>query len=411
MPENCDITLTNIGSLLTLAGSGPLLGKALGDYSATKGPVAIAVSDDRIIAVGEEAEIKANYQPAVTLDLHGALVTPGLIDCHTHPVFANSRVDEFEVKLAGESYESIMAKGGGIISSLKSLRTASDEELSASLKTHLSWMKKHGVVAAECKSGYGLSLEHERRSLEVIRDAQGFEGMHLEPTCLAAHSTPPEFKGRKDEYLDLVCNEILPSVANDKLASAVDIFIEENVFSGDDGRRVLDKAKELGLGAHVHADQLSAGEGTRIANECGALSADHLEYIDDKTIEDMARLGTTAVLLPGSTFFLRQDKWAPARKLIDAGVPVALATDFNPGSSPTANPAFVMTLGCLKLGMTAHETLAAFTRNAAHALRIDKDYGSIEVGKRAAFTVWAVNDLREIPYWFGTNLVKETIIL
>ncbi|MCK6439276.1 MAG: imidazolonepropionase [Planctomycetes bacterium] len=409
--QPCDTLLVNIGSLATLAGDGPLLGSDLGSWQVLNGPCAIAVKDGRVLDAGTQADIESRYRAATTRDMDGALVTPGLVDCHTHPVFVGNRAEEFEMRLKGATYESIMAAGGGIASSVKKLRAADDATLDRELRLHLDLLKAHGVVALEAKSGYGLSLEHERRSLQAIERAQGYAGLTLVPTCLAAHTVPAEFKGRTDDYVALVCDEVLPAIAREKLALAADVFIERGTFSADQGRRVLKRAKELGLATHVHADQLSAGEGTRVAIECGALSADHLEYVDDATIALMAKSGTAAVLLPGSTFFLRQDHWAPARKLIDAGAPIALATDFNPGSSPTASPAFIMTLACLMLAMTPKEALACFTRNAAHVLRIGADYGSIEPGKRAAFTIWHCADVHEIPYWFGANLVRETLIV
>lgn len=412
--NTCDTLYVNISRLHMMQPGGPLLGAALGSVSARFIPdAAIAVHGGRVVAAGTRAAIEKSFRPARVRDLGGCLVTPGLVDCHTHPVFAASRIDEFEQKLKGASYESIAASGGGIASSVGKLRAASDEALAKALRLHLGWLRRHGVVAVECKSGYGLSLEHELRSLRLIRDAQGLEGLQLVPTCLAAHSVPPEFKPIGDAgraaYLEIVLNEILPAVAREKLATAVDVFIERNVFTGDEGRRVLKRAAELGLGAHVHADQLSAGDGARVAADCGALSADHLEYVTDDVTGSMARTGVTGVLLPGSTFYLRQDVWAPARKLIDKGVAVALATDFNPGSSPIVNPAFIMNLACLKLGMTPHEALGAFTRNAAHCLRLD-DYGWLGPGSRAAFTAWEVEDAREIAYYAGGNLVRETVI-
>ena len=413
--QPCDTIYHDIARLHPVAGGGPLIGQSLNDTPAAfTTDAAIAVKNGRVLAAANRSSIEKSFKANRFHSLGGCLVTPGLVDCHAHPVFAASRIDEYELKLKGASYEQIAASGGGIVSSVKKLRDASDKALASSLRKHLAWLKRHGTVAVECKSGYGLSPEQELRSLRLIRDTQGFQGLHLSPTCLAAHSTPPEFRtagsGGREAYVEQVVNKILPAVAREKLATAADVFIERGVFTGDEGRRILKRAKELGLNGHVHADQLCAGDGAKVAAECGALSADHLEHVTDEVIGLLAGAGVTGVLLPGSTFYLRQDDWAPARKLIAAGVAVALATDFNPGSSPIANPAFIMNLACLKLGMTPFEAIGAFTRNAAHCLRISSDYGSIEPGKRAAFTAWEVEDVREIAYYAGSCVVRETVI-
>jgi len=416
-PESEQVLVTGIGTLVTMTGgqsSGYLLGKHLGESLGEIRDAAILCHDGMVIACGHRNDVEAragrDFHGRV-VDVDGALVTPGLVDCHTHPVFVGNRAHEFEMRLAGATYESIMAAGGGIRNSVKRLWEASDEVLASELRKHLGWLRRHGVVAAECKSGYGLSTEHELRSLRAIRDAQGWEGMRLVPTCLAAHSMPPDFPGDRDAFVKQVCEVTLPAVAAEGLAHATDVFVEHGAFTGDQARRIVAAARSLGLTAHIHADQLGPGDGARVAVEFGAASADHLEYVSDEVIAGMAEKSVCAVLLPGSTFCLKQSAWAPGRKLVDAGVPVALSTDFNPGSSPVSSPAFVMTLACLHLGLTPSEALAAFTRNAAQCLGIAAEYGSIAPGMRAAFTVWDVAEVREIPYWAGGNLVVDTLIV
>ncbi|MCA8938167.1 MAG: imidazolonepropionase [Planctomycetes bacterium] len=401
----------NIGALATLdhAGEGPLIGADLGDWEAHAG-LAVLSMNGRIQRVGPEAELKRSNPDARLYDCKGSLVTPGLIDAHTHPAFVKTRADEFQQRLQGASYEEILAAGGGIHHSVDALRAASDEELLAIVQRNLAWLRKHGVVACEGKSGYGLSLRDELRSLRAIRQASIESGVHVEGTCLAAHVVPKEYRERPEAYLDLVCDEILPQVAAEGLASAADIFVEENAFSGADLLRIAAAAKKAGLGLHVHADQLSAGEGARFAAELGALSADHLEYTTPEVAAALAQTKTCGVLLPGSTFVLNQSRWADGRMLVDAGVPIVLATDFNPGSSPVMNPAFIISLACMKLGLSAKEALAAFTRNAAYCLRIDDDFGQIATGRRTALTLWELSSVEEIPYWVAANLVRECVI-
>lgn len=418
-PPSEQVLIVGIKTLVTMTGedggsAGPLLGKALGTSLGLVTDAAILVRNRTVVACGREATVRRRAGREFAgrcIDLQGAMVTPGLVDCHTHPVFVGNRAAEFEMRLRGETYESIMAAGGGIANSVRRLWAASDAEIAAELRLHLGWLRRHGVVAAECKSGYGLVTEHELRSLRAIRDAQGWNGMRLVPTCLAAHTLPPEWAGDRDEFVTQVCEETIPAVALEELAHAVDVFVEKGAFTGDQAARIVRAAQSVGLTAHIHADQLGAGDGSKVAVDTEAASADHLEYVTDDTIARMAEKRVTAVLLPGSTFCLRQARWAPGRKLVDAGVPVALSTDFNPGSSPVPNPAFVMNLACLHLGLTPAEALAAFTRNAAYCIGIDGEYGAIAPGMRAAFAVWEVGNVSEIAYWAGGNLVREVVIV
>ncbi len=411
--QTCDTLLYNIGCLVTMTGdgsaSGPLVGRALGGSLGEIRNAAIAIRGGMVADIGPSDKICSHWQPAesgTATDCDGRLVTPGLVDCHTHPVWVESRAHEFELKLAGASYQEIAAAGGGIRNSVRKLCAADDQTISTELRRHLGWLRRHGVMAAECKSGYGLTLEHELRSLRAIRDANGYQGMRLVGTCLAAHVVPPDWSGDADNFVDHVVEQILPAVVREGLATAADVFVEEGAFTESQARRVISAARQLGLSVHVHADQLGPGAGTRLAVELGAASADHLEYVTPELIQRMAETGVAGVLLPGSTFYLRQDVWAPGRALVDAGVVVALSTDFNPGSSPCPNPAFIMSLACLKLGLKPAEALAAFTRNAAVVAGVADSHGSLSVGRPAAAVLWEAAEVREIPYFVGAGMAQ-----
>ncbi|MBN2491104.1 MAG: imidazolonepropionase [Planctomycetes bacterium] len=405
------VLLRNIARLVTLdhGDDAPRCGSAMGDLAVVD-RAAVAVRAGRILEYGPERALVRRYRGAAVRDAEQALVLPGLVDPHTHPVFAANRVGDFKRRLAGATYQEIAAAGGGILSSVRAVREASDARLRRTLEAHLLRLGRHGVALAEAKSGYGLSLRDEVRMLEAIgwwnRRRADAAGIWLVPTCLAAHSVPPEYRGRRADYVELVIGSILPAVRRRHLAERADVFCEEGVFSVAESRRILTAARDLGLRLTVHADQLSALGGGALAAELGADSADHLEYADRRTIAALARAGTAAVLLPGSTFFLQMKRWAPARKMIDSGVVVALATDFNPGSSPVASPAACMTLACLHLKMTPEECVTAFTLNAAYALRMQAEFGSIRPGKRAVFSLWRAEEPAEIAYAFGDNLCE-----
>jgi imidazolonepropionase len=401
--------LRNIGKLVTLdhGSDEPLVGPAMRELAIVT-QAAVAVRNGRIVEYGPDRKLARRYASARMLDAGGALVMPGLVDPHTHPVFAANRVAEWKMRLGGASYQEIAAAGGGIMSSVRSVRKASDAHLRRMLTTHLRRLHRHGVAVVEAKSGYGLSLPDEVRQLKTIRwwnrTRSTTEGVWLVPTCLAAHSVPAEFKARRGGYLKRVCEKILPEVKRLGLAVRADVFCEEGVFSVEESRAILEAARATGLRTTVHADQLSALGGGFLAAEMGADSADHLEYADRRTIRALQQAGTAAVLLPGATFCLRMKRWAPARRMIDAGVVVALATDFNPGSSPVASPAACMTLASMHLDMTPEECITAFTLNAAYALRLNREFGSIRPGKAGVFSVWQAEEPAEIPYAFGDNL-------
>lgn len=382
-------------------------------HALSGGNLCVGVRHGRVRFVGERASLPPEFGQATRLDAGNRLLTPALIDCHTHPAFVRARADEWQLKLKGATYEEIAAQGGGILSSAKAVAEAGNEALAQATLKNLRLLRTHGVAVVEAKSGYGLGLEHELRQLRAIAHAGERAGMKVIATCLAAHALPGHLRGaavHREQFLREVCDEILPQAARSGLAKRADVFCERGAFTVEEARRVGAAAKACGLALTVHADQLSHSGGTRVACELGAQSADHLEYVDEADVAAMKAAGVAAVLLPGSTFFLRQDKWAPARALMEAGVPVALSTDFNPGSSPICNPAFIMHLAMTHLAMTPEECLAGFTVNAAKALGLDvKEWGVVQAGSRAAFAIWDAAQALELPYYAGSNLCAEVI--
>lgn len=407
------LVIENLRRVVTCDGGGVLVGKAMRELNTLEHSPCVAVENGRVAYVGPRDRLPAAFDTAEHVDARGAVMTPGLIDCHTHPAFVRGRADEFAMRIAGASYEEIAAAGGGILSSMTAVRGATPEKLTEETRRNLLRLRRHGVVAAEGKSGYGLSLEHELNQLIAIRDAGELADMHTVRTCLAAHSLPMEYRGsdeKRAEYLRLVTETILPAVAKDGLAQRADVFCERGVFSAQESRAIGQAARSCGLRLTVHAEQLSDSGGASAAAELDADSADHLEYLSESGADAMLRAGTTAVLLPGSTYVLKMNQWANGRELVERGLVVALATDFNPGSSPVANPAFVMNLAVMYCGLTPEETIAAFTVNAAQALRLNTDeWGVIKPGSRAAFALWDVDHEREIPYYAGTNSCIEVI--
>lgn len=408
--------LENLRRVVTCAPAGvagPLLRERMADLAPLEGDLAIAVRKGRVVFAGKRERLPTFEGRTERLDCRGLVLTPALIDCHTHPAFVASRAAEFEQRLAGATYEQIAAAGGGILSSMGALRDASDAVLNAATQRNLGRLRDHGVAVVEGKSGYGLDQHHELRQLAAIADAGGALDMHTIRTCLAAHSCPPEYRASaatRADYLRLVCDQILPAAARDGLARRADVFCEHGAFDVAAARQVASAARKLGLGLTVHAEQLSLSGGARVAAEFSADSADHLEFADAATIAAMATAGTAAVLLPGSTYHVRMNQWADGRAMIAAGLCVALATDFNPGSSPIPNPTFIMNLAVMRCGLTPAQALAAFTRNAAHALRLDTaQWGLISVGSRAAFALWDVDHERELAYYAGANLCAEVI--
>ena len=407
------LLIKNAAQVVTSHGASakPLVGEALGCIEVIEDG-AVAVSGDQIIAVGPTAEIikqiETDRQTKV-IDAAGKVVLPGLVDPHTHVVFGGSREHELSLKLQGVPYLEILARGGGILSSVEATRAAPEDQLVERGIKYCRQMLAQGTTTAEAKSGYGLSTEAELKTLRAVRRVAAAQPVDLVPTFLGAHAVPKEFKGEPDRYLDLVIEEMLPQVVEQKLACYCDVFCEEGVFSIEQSRRLLMAARAAGLELKLHADEIVPLGGAELAAELGAISADHLLVISDRGIEKMAAAGVIAVLLPGTTFYLREEHYAPARKMIEAGVPLALATDFNPGSSPNNNLQMVINIACLYLRMTPAEVINAITINAAHALGRSATIGSLEENKTADLVIFDAPNYDYLAYRYGTNLV-ETVI-
>ncbi|MEE4245055.1 MAG: imidazolonepropionase [Kangiellaceae bacterium] len=342
-------------------------------------------------------------------DANGIYITPGLIDCHTHMVFGGSRADEFEQRLKGASYEEIALRGGGILSTVNATRTATKSDLFESASKRISSLVNEGVTTLEIKSGYGLDTEHEIKMLEVVKQLSEQLSVDIEPTFLGAHALPAEYKEDADGYIDLVCDEMLPAIAKRKLATAVDAFCESIGFSTEQTERVFQAAQNFGLNIKLHAEQLTDQQGTQLACKYNALSADHLEYVSEDGVKQMTKSGTVAVLLPAAFYFLRETQLPPIDLFRSNNVPIALATDANPGSSPCFSLLLVMNMACTIFRMTPEESLRGVTINAAKALDKVETIGSLEVGKQADFVLWDVNSPAELAYQMGINPCKTVV--
>lgn len=408
-----DFLLINAGQLVTVAGNSdhPKRREELSEIGVlTDG--AVAAREGMIIAVGSTAELQKRVEleeDAVVIDAQGKVVLPGLVDPHTHVVFAGSREHELEMKIQGVPYLEILARGGGILDTVRSTRAASRAELFQAAEKYLDEMLAQGTTTAEAKSGYGLTLEDELKTLEVTRDLQEAHSVDLVPTFLGAHAIPEEYKKNPDDFVDLIIREMLPAVARSGLARFCDVFCEDGVFSVEQSRRILTEAKRLGFELKIHADEMVPLGGAELAAELGAVSADHLMVISERGIEMLAASDTVAVLLPATTFCVMGEQYAPARKMIEKGVAVALSSDFNPGSSPVNSLQIVMGIACRQLKMAPAEVISAVTINAAHAIGCAASVGSIEVGKQADLVVFEAKDFRYLMYRFGTNLVDKVI--
>jgi imidazolonepropionase len=364
---------------------------------------AIAVEDGRIAFAGPESALPAAFAGAETVDCEGRWITPGLIDCHTHLVHAGDRAQEFELRLAGASYEDIARAGGGIVSSVKALRAASEDELVRQTLPRLDALIAEGVTTVEIKSGYGLDTENELKSLRAARRIADERDVTVRTTFLGAHALPTEMNGGRTAYIDKVVGEMLPAVAAEGLADAVDGFCEGIAFSPEDMARVFDAATAHGLPVKLHADQLSNLHGAELAARYGALSADHLEYTDDAGAAAMAKAGTVAVILPGAFYFIRETKKPPVALFRKHGVKMAVATDSNPGTSPLTSLLLTMNMAATLFGMTVEECLAGTTREAARALGLIDEVGTLETGKWADFVLWDISRPAELVYRMGFN--------
>ncbi|HOA35077.1 MAG TPA: imidazolonepropionase [Bacillota bacterium] len=408
-----DFAVINAGQLITAAGYSerPKRGPELNELGIINDG-AVAAKEGLIVAAGSTADVMKQVEltgDAMLIDAGGKVVLPGLVDPHTHLVFAGSREDEFEMKIKGAAYLDILARGGGILSTVRSTRAAGEDELIRIGEKYLAEMLSQGTTTAEVKSGYGLTVADELKQLRAIRSLQKMQPVELVPTFLGAHAIPEEYKGKPDAFVELVIGEMLPAVACSGLAECCDVFCEEGVFSVEQSRRVLEAARKLGFALKLHADEIVPLGGAELAVELGALSADHLVAVTPRGIERLAASNTVAVLLPATTFCLMGSKYAPAREMIAAGVAVALAGDFNPGSSPVNSLPVVMGIACRQLKMTPAEAISAVTINAAHAIGRASELGSIEVGKKADLVIFDAADYRSIAYRFGTNLVDKVI--
>ncbi len=370
----------------------------------------LEIEDGRISRISQEGEpVPKGVSSAQTFDADGLLVTPGLIDPHTHPIFVNSRQHEFVRRCRGETYQQITVSGGGILSSINGVRSADEDDLSVFISERLDRFLAKGVTTIEAKSGYGLSLEDELKSLRALQTAALDHPVEVSPTLLAAHVVPPEFKNDPDGYIDLICSEIIPRAVEERIVDAVDVFLEEGAFNPAQTRRVFEAGKKAGLGCRLHADQFTAGEGAIIAAEFGALSADHMDHTGESGMEALAESGVTVVLLPGAVFFLGLDHYAPARKMIEKGCRIAVSTDFNPGSSPTQSMTLMMSLACIKMGLTPSEALWAATMGGAYALGRSGYIGTLLTGYQADICLWEAEDVAYLPYAYG-NMTPVAVL-
>ncbi len=373
--------------------------------------VAIGVAAGTIAWIGEEAGLPA-FEPAAGFVQHdgaGAWVTPGLVECHTHLVFGGNRADEFRRRLAGASYEQIARAGGGIVSTVSATRAASEDELFASAAVRLRRLVSEGVTAVEIKSGYGLDLEAETKMLRVARRLGRELPVTVYTTFLGAHALPPEYRGRPDDYIELVCGGMLPALAEAGLVDAVDVFCENIAFSVPQSERVLQAAGRLGLPVKMHAEQLSNIGATQLATRYGALSTDHLEHVAEADVEAMSRAGTVAVLLPAAYYCLRETKRPPVELFRRHGVPMAIATDCNPGTAPALSPLLTMNMACTLFGLTLEEALQGYTCNAALALGKASRHGVLEPGRDADFALWDVDSPAELVYWLGVAACRAVV--
>lgn len=397
------LAVINCSQLVTLRGAArPRVGAEMRELSILEDGALLVGADGRIERVGARGEVEPHITgECEVIDAGGRVVMPGFVDAHAHPVFAGTRANEFEQRAAGATYQEIAAAGGGIRASVRATRTASEDELVAASKRYAGWFLRGGTTTVEAKSGYGLSVEDELKMLRAVRRLNAETPLQYVPTFLGAHEVPDEYRARRADYVELIIREMLPRVAAERLAEYCDVFCEARVFDVEESRRILLAARTHQLGLRMHADQLSLSGGALLAAELGAATADHLEHTDTAGIAALKSANVQPVLLPGSVYALGSRQYPAAREMIEAGLAVVLATDFNPGSSPTPSMPLVLSLASTHMKMTPAEGIVAATINAAHSLGRGLDAGSLETGKRADFCLHDCADYRELSYFFG----------
>jgi len=389
-------TLKNIGQLVT--------------FDSVTEKLKIYYNTDLSVQSGKIEKIESGIKSSgLEIDCRSCLITPGFIDPHTHPVFMDGREMEFLERLKGSSYEKIAQKGGGIKSSIKSLRASSDTELELKVIKRMDQFLKLGTTTIEAKSGYGLDFESEMKSLRILKNINQKHALQIVPTFMGAHTFPPEFEHDHDAYVDLICEKMIPAVARENLAQFCDAFCEEGYFTVEQCRKIFKAAQKHGLKARLHADEFKDSKAAEFAAEIKAVSADHLMAVSTAGITALSRAGVIATLLPGTTFFLGKSSYAPARKLLDQGISVALATDYNPGSSHIQSMPFIISLACLQMGMTVEEAFISATFNSARTLELQKSRGSLEIGKMADIIIWELEQISEIPYYVANSPINTVI--
>ena len=390
------LKLTNIGQLITYDSE---VNEML-----THENVEVAIEKDQIVDIGKDL---GDADQIVNCDRK--LVTPGFVDPHTHPVFLDGREDEFAMRLQGATYEDIANAGGGIVNSINGVRNSPESGLISRVKTRMDRFLKYGTTTVECKSGYGLNTDSELKSLKVIDEVNRSHNIDMVPTFMGGHAYPPEFKDNHDGYVDLICNEMIPAVSDQGIAKFNDVFCENGYFNAEQSKRILDVGKVHGLTPRVHADEFEDSGAAELAGETGSISADHLMAVSDEGIQKLAKNGTIATLLPGTTFFLGKSGYAPYLKLKEAGVDVALATDFNPGSCYIQSMPFILSLSCIYLKMPILDAIMAATFTSAKSLQLENEVGSIEIGKKADILVWNIERTVQIPFLISDHSIQSII--
>jgi imidazolonepropionase len=405
------LAVLNIGQLVTLAGPArPRVGRELSETGLIA-DAAMLIEDGRIAAVGTYADLRPQIPPVSTLiDAGGCCVTPGFVDAHTHLVFAGNRAVEFELRIAGATYQQIAAGGGGILRTVQLTRRSNEDELLSDARRHRDWMLRTGTTTIEAKSGYGLEHDTELRMLRVMARLNEEGPVAIVPTLLAAHTVPPEFASRREEYVRWITDELIPEVAAARLARYCDAFCDEHAFSVEETRAVLIAAQNHGMKLRVHAEQFRPGTGAALAASLGAVTADHLEAVEDATLTRLRAGRVQPVLLPGSVFALGRSDYPPARAMVEQELAIVLATDFNPGSSPITSIPFILSLACLQMGLSPAEALSAATINAAYSLDLGDRVGSLQVGKQADFLIHEYTDYRELAYYIAVPAQPRVFI-